>query len=111
AGVRSDIDDFERVARRTPVLCDLKPSGRFVAVDFHRAGGVPQLLKLLLENDRIHDDCITITWRTIAEELSDIPSEPSSDQEVIRPWTNPLYERGHLSILKGNLSTEGCVAK
>src|SRR5215813_15614590 len=111
AGVKWDIEDFERVARRTPVLCDLKPSGRFVAVDFHRAGGVPQVLKILLENDRINGDCITITGRTIAEELAKVPSKPSSEQEVIRPWANPLYRRGHLSILKGNLSTEGCVAK
>ncbi len=111
AGVKWDIEDFERVARRTPVLCDLKPSGRFVAVDFHRAGGVPQVLRILLEHDRIDGDCITITGRTIAQELSDVPSEPSRDQEVIRPWANALYNRGHLSILKGNLSTEGCVAK
>jgi dihydroxy-acid dehydratase len=111
AGVKWDIEDFERVARRTPVLCDLKPSGRFVAVDFHRAGGVAQVLKILLENDRINGDCITITGRTIAEELANVPSEPSSEQEVIQPWANPLYRRGHLSILKGNLSTEGCVAK
>jgi dihydroxy-acid dehydratase len=111
AGVKWDIEDFERVARRTPVLCDLKPSGRFVAVDFHRAGGVRQLLKVLLEHDRIDGDCITITGRTVSEELSEVPSEPPSDQEVIRPWSNQLYMRGHLSILKGNLSPEGCVAK
>jgi len=111
AGVRWDIYDFERIARRTPVLCDLKPSGRYVAVDFHRAGGVPQVLKILLENDRIDGDCMTITGRTLAQELAGVPPEPSSDQEVIRPWTNPLYNRGHLSILKGNLSNEGCVAK
>jgi dihydroxy-acid dehydratase len=111
AGARWDIDDYERVARRTPVLCDLKPSGRFVAVDFHRAGGVPQVLKMLLEHDRIDGDCITVTGRTLAEELSKIPSEPSAEQEVIRPWPKPLYRRGHLSILRGNLSPEGCVAK
>jgi len=111
AGVKWDIDDFERVARRTPVLCDLKPSGRFVAVDFHRAGGVPQVLKILLEHGRIDGDCITITGRTLAEELANVPSQPRSDQEVIRPWGEPLYKSGHLSILKGNLSTEGCVAK
>jgi dihydroxy-acid dehydratase len=111
AGVKWDIDDFERVARRTPVLCDLKPSGRFVAVDFHRAGGVPQVLKILLDNDRIDGDCVTITGRTLAEELANVPSQPRSDQEVIRAWGDPLYKRGHLSILKGNLSTEGCVAK
>jgi dihydroxy-acid dehydratase len=111
AGVKWDIEDFHRVARRTPVLCDLKPSGRYVAVDFHRAGGVRQLLKILLDHDRINGNCMTITGRTIAEELADVPSEPSSDQEVIRPWSAPLYTRGHLSILKGNLSPEGCVAK
>jgi dihydroxy-acid dehydratase len=111
AGVRWDIDDFERIARRTPVLCDLKPSGRYVAVDFHRAGGVPQVLKILLKHDRIDGDCTTITGRTLAQELADVPPEPLSDQEVIRPWSNPLYNRGHLSILKGNLSNEGCVAK
>ncbi len=111
AGVRWDIDDFERVARRTPVLCDLKPSGRFVAVDFHRAGGVPQVMKILLDHDRLHGDCITITGRTLAEELAQVPSEPRGDQDVIRPWAKPIYERGHLSILKGNLSTQGCVAK
>ncbi len=111
AGVKWDIEDFDRVARRTPVLCDLKPSGRFVAVDFHRAGGVPQLLKILLDHDRIDGGCMTITGRTLAEELGGVPSEPLSDQEVIRPWSDPMYDRGHLSILKGNLSTEGCVAK
>jgi dihydroxy-acid dehydratase len=111
AGVKWTIDDFERVARRTPVLCDLKPSGRFVAVDFHRAGGVRQLLKILLDHDRVDGSCLTITGRTIAEEVANVSTEPPSDQEVIRPWSNPLYDRGHLSILKGNLSTEGCVAK
>ena len=111
AGVHWDIDDFERVARRTPVLCDLKPSGRFVAVDFHRAGGVPQVMKMLLDHDRLDGDCMTITGRTLAEELANVPSEPRGDQEVIRPWDKPLYDRGHLSILKGNLSPEGCVAK
>jgi dihydroxy-acid dehydratase len=111
AGVKWNIEDFERVGRRTPVLCDLKPSGRFVAVDFHRSGGVPQLMKILLDHDRLHGECITITGRTLAEELADVPSEPQSNQEVIRPWNRPIYNRGHLSILKGNLSPEGCVAK
>ena len=111
AGVKWNIEDFERVGRRTPVLCDLKPSGRFVAVDFHRGGGVPQLMKILLEHDRLHGECITITGRTLAEELADVPSEPRDNQEVIRPWNRPMYNRGHLSILKGNLSPEGCVAK
>ena len=111
AGVRWDIDDFERVAKRTPVICDLKPSGRFVAVDFHRAGGLPQVMKILLDHDRLDGDCMTVTGRTLAQELADVPSQPRADQEVIRPWDKPLYARGHLSILKGNLSTEGCVAK
>jgi dihydroxy-acid dehydratase len=111
AGVRWDIDDFERVAKRTPVICDLKPSGRFVAVDFHQAGGLPQVMKILLDHDRIDGECMTVTGRTLAQELAHIPSQPRADQEVIRPWEAPLYDRGHLSILKGNLSTEGCVAK
>ncbi|HEY5898160.1 MAG TPA: dihydroxy-acid dehydratase, partial [Burkholderiales bacterium] len=111
AGVKWTIDDFERVRRRVPVLCDLKPSGRFVAVDFHRAGGVPQVLKILLENGALHGECMTIHGKTIAEMLKEVPSEPRSDQEVIRPWSKPMYRQGHLAILKGNLATEGCVAK
>ncbi len=111
AEVEWTIDDFERVRQRVPVLCDLKPSGRFVAVDFHRAGGVPQVLKVLLANGCLDGDCMTITGRTMAEELANIPAEPRKDQEVIRPWSNPMYPHGHLAILKGNLSPEGCVAK
>jgi dihydroxy-acid dehydratase len=111
AGVKWSIDDFERVRRKARVLCDLKPSGRYVATDFHRAGGVPQVLKLLLVNDLLHADCMTITGRTIGEELASVPDEPRKDQDVIRPWSNPMYEQGHLAILKGNLSPEGCVAK
>jgi len=111
AGVKWTIDDFERVRRKVPVLCDLKPSGRFVAVDFHRAGGVPQVLKILLENGVLHGECMTIHGRTMADMLKDVPAEPRADQEVIRPWSNPLYKQGHLAILKGNLAPEGCVAK
>jgi dihydroxy-acid dehydratase len=111
AGVKWTIDDFERVRRKVPVLCDLKPSGRFVAVDFHRAGGVPQVLKMLLRNGVLHGDCMTIHGKTMAEMLRDVPDEPRADQEVIRPWSNPMYREGHLAILKGNLATEGCVAK
>jgi len=111
AGVKWTIDDFERVRRKVPVLCDLKPSGRFVATDFHRAGGVPQVLKLLLVNGLLHGDCRTVTGRTMAEELKDVPDAPRADQEVIRPWGKPLYAHGHLAILKGNLAPEGCVAK
>ena len=111
AGVKWTIDDFERVRRKVPVLCDLKPSGRYVAVDLHRAGGVPQVLKMLLVHGVLHGDCITITGRTLAEELRDVPPEPRADQDVIRPWSEPLYRQGHLAILKGNLAPEGCVAK
>jgi dihydroxy-acid dehydratase len=111
AEVEWTIDDFEQVRQRVPVLCDLKPSGRFVAVDFNAAGGVPQVLKMLLAHGLLHGDCMTITGRTMAEELASIPDEPRGDQEVIRPWGRPMYPQGHLAILKGNLSPEGCVAK
>ena len=111
AEVKWTIDDFERVRRKVPVLCDLKPSGKYVAVDFHRAGGVPQVLKMLLAHGVLHGDCMTITGRTIAQELKNIPTNPRKDQDVIRPWKNPMYAEGHLAILKGNLSPEGCVAK
>ena len=105
------IDDFERIRKRVPVLCDLKPSGRFVAVDFHQAGGVPEVLKILLAHGVLHGDCMTITGRTMGDALAEIPSQPRADQEVIRPWSNPMYAQGHLAILKGNLAPEGCVAK
>jgi dihydroxy-acid dehydratase len=111
AGVPWTLDDFERVRLRTPVLCDLKPSGRYVAVDLHKAGGVPQVMKMLLAHGLIHGDCMTITGKTVAENLKDVPDEPSKDQDVIRPWSNPMYKQGHLAILKGNLSPDGCVAK
>jgi dihydroxy-acid dehydratase len=105
------IDDFERIRKRVPVLCNLKPSGDYVAVDLHRAGGVPQVLKMLLAHDLLHGDCLTITGRTIAEELEGVPAEPRAGQDVIRPWSNPMYAQGHLAILRGNLAPEGCVAK
>ena len=111
AEVEWTIDDFERVRKRVPVLCELKPSGRFVATDFHAAGGVPQVLRMLLDHDLLHGDCMTITGRTLSEELAHVPDEPRASQEVIRPWSKPLYPHGHLAILKGNLSPEGCVAK
>jgi dihydroxy-acid dehydratase len=111
AGVPWTIDDFERIRKRVPVLCNLKPSGQYVAVDFHRAGGVPQVLRMLLEHGRLHGECMTITGRTMAEELAELPAEPRADQDVIRPWKNPLYAEGHLAILRGNLAPEGCVAK
>jgi dihydroxy-acid dehydratase len=105
------LDDFERIRQRTPVLCDLKPSGRYVAVDLHKAGGVPQVMKMLLAHGLIHGDCMTITGKTVAENLKDVPDEPREDQDVIRPWSNPMYEQGHLAILRGNLAPDGCVAK
>ncbi|GAB4432683.1 MAG: dihydroxy-acid dehydratase [Cyanobacteria bacterium J069] len=111
AGVEWTLDDFERIRQRVPVLCDLKPSGRYVATDLHRAGGIPQVMKMLLNHGLLHGDCITITGDTIAERLKDIPDEPRADQDVIRPWSNPMYAAGHLAILKGNLATEGAVAK
>ena len=111
AGVEWTIDDFERVRRKVPVLCDLKPSGRYLAIDLHRAGGIPQVMKTLLAAGHLHGDCITITGQTIAETLGDLPGEPRPDQDVIRPISRPMYEHGHLAILRGNLATEGAVAK
>ncbi|MES2227173.1 MAG: dihydroxy-acid dehydratase [Pseudomonadota bacterium] len=111
AQVEWTIDDFERVRQKVPVLCDLKPSGKYLAVDLHRAGGIPQVMKTLLAAGLLHGDCITITGKTMAENLASIPDTPRADQDVIRPVTNPMYAHGHLAILKGNLSPEGCVAK
>ena len=111
AGVPWTLDDFERVRQKVPVLCDLKPSGKYVAVDLHKAGGIPQVMKILLKNGVLHGDCMTITGKTVAENLKDIPDEPRRDQDVIRPWSNPMYKEGHLAILRGNLAPEGCVAK
>ena len=111
ARVPLSIDDFEEVRSRVPVLCDLKPSGRYVTTDLHRAGGIPQVMKILLAHDQLHGNALTITGKTIAETLADIPAEPAADQDVIRSWDNPLYRQGHLAILKGNLATEGAVAK
>lgn len=110
AGVEWTIDDFERIRQRTPVLCDLKPSGQYLAVDLHRAGGIPAVMKELLKAGLLHGDCITITGKTVAENLASVP-DLSSEQKVIRPVSNPIYAQGHLAILKGNLSPEGCVAK
>ena len=111
AGVDWTIDDFERIRVRTPVLCDLKPSGKYLAVDLHKAGGIPQVMKTLLVAGLLHGDCITIEGKTIAEVLKDIPDVPRADQDVIRGIDKPMYAQGHLAILKGNLSPEGCVAK
>ena len=111
AEVELTIDDFERMRGRVPVLCNLKPSGRYVATDLHQAGGVPQVMKMLLDHGLLHGDCMTISGQTVAEVLRDVLPAPRKDQDVIRQWDNPMYAQGHLAILKGNLSTEGCVAK
>jgi len=111
AQVPLELDDFEAIRARVPVLCDLKPSGRFVATDLHRSGGVPQVMKILLQNGVLHGDALTITGRTVEETLRAVPAEPRADQEVIRPWSRPLYRQGHLTILRGNLAPEGSVAK
>lgn len=110
-GVDLSIDDFERIRTRVPVFVDMKPSGRYVVTDLHKAGGIPQVMKMLLEHGLLHGDCLTITGETIAEVLKDVPAEPRTDQDVIRPWNKPIYSQGHLAILKGNLATEGAVAK
>ena len=110
-GVELTLDDFETIRKRVPVFCDLKPSGKYVATDLHQAGGIPQVMKMLLVNNLLHGDALTISGQTIAEVLADIPDTPKPDQNVIRPWDKPMYQEGHLAILKGNLATEGAVAK
>jgi dihydroxy-acid dehydratase len=105
------IDDFERIRRRVPVIADMKPSGKYLAPDLHQAGGIPQVMKILLDGGLLHGDCMTITGKTIAETLKDVPSVPRADQDVIKTLDNPIYAQGHLAILKGNISPEGCVAK
>ncbi len=111
AGVEWTLDDFERIRRKVPVICDLKPSGKYMAVDLHKAGGIPQVLKILLNAGLLHGDCITVTGRTLAEELAHVPDEPPADQDVIRPIDKALYREGHLAILRGNLAEDGAVAK
>ena len=111
AGVSLDLDDFETIGARVPVLADLVPSGRYVTVDFHRAGGVPQVMKILLEQGILNGGCLTMTGQTIAESLAEVPAEPHPEQDVIRPWDRPVYPAGHLGILRGNLAPGGAVAK
>ena len=111
AGVELTIDDFEQIRQRVPVFCDLKPSGRYVTVDLHRAGGIPQVMKMLLNAGLLHGDCRTIEGKTLKQLLEDVPSVPPADQDVIRPISKPIYQKGHLAILKGNLALEGSVAK
>ncbi|MCI0489116.1 MAG: dihydroxy-acid dehydratase [Blastocatellia bacterium] len=111
AQVPLTLDDFEEIRSRVPVLCDLKPSGRYVATDLHKAGGVPQVMRILLAGGVLHGDALTITGQTVAESLADVPDAPRADQDCIRPWSDPLYAQGHLAILRGNLASEGAVAK
>jgi dihydroxy-acid dehydratase len=111
ANIEWTIDDFERMRKKVPVMCDLKPSGQYVMTDLHAVGGVPQVMKMLLNKGLLHGDCMTITGKTMAEELANVPDLPAKTQDVIRQPDNPMYEQGHLAILKGNLSPEGCVAK
>jgi dihydroxy-acid dehydratase len=110
-GVELTLDDFETIRHRVPVLCDLKPSGKYVTTNLHQAGGIPQVMKMLLVHGLLHGDELTISGQTIAEVLKEIPDEPAEDQDVIRPWSNPVYQEGHLAVLKGNLALEGSVAK
>ena len=111
AQVPLTLDDFEAIRQRTPVLCDLKPSGRYVMIDLHKVGGIPQVMKMLLKHGLLHGDTLSITGKTTAEILKDVPDEPPKNQDVIRPWNNPMYPQGHLAVLRGNLATEGSVAK
>ncbi|MEM9274662.1 MAG: dihydroxy-acid dehydratase [Cyanobacteria bacterium P01_F01_bin.143] len=110
-GVTLTIDDFETIRQRVPVLCDLKPSGRYVATDLHKVGGIPLVMKMLLQQGLLHGDALTISGQTIAEVLAEVPDAPPTNQDVIRPWGKPVYQEGHLAVLKGNLATEGSVAK
>jgi dihydroxy-acid dehydratase len=111
AEVPLDIDDFEAIRRRVPHLCDLKPSGRYVATDLHAVGGIPLVMKMLLEAGLLHGDCRTITGRTVAENLADVPATPPANQDVVLPFDQPMYPHGHLAILRGNLAPDGAVAK
>ena len=111
ANVELAIDDFETIRKRVPVICDLKPSGRYVATDLHRAGGIPQVMKILLTHGLLHGDALAITGETIEQVLANVPETPATNQDVIRQWDDPVYTEGHLAILRGNLASEGAVAK
>jgi dihydroxy-acid dehydratase len=111
AHVELDLEDFERIRRKVPVLCDLKPSGRYVATDLRRVGGVPLVMKMLLEAGLLDGSCLTVTGKTVAENLAGVGAVPPADQDVVRPFDRPMYAQGHLAILRGNLAPEGSVAK
>jgi dihydroxy-acid dehydratase len=105
------IDDFERIARKVPHIADMKPSGRYLAVHLHQYGGIPKIMKILLEAGLIHGDCLTVTGKTVEENLKHLDANIPKNQDVIYPLDKPLYPRGHLVILKGNLAPGGAVAK
>ena len=105
------IDDFEHIRRKVPVLCNLKPSGAYVATQLHAVGGIPLVMRMLLDKGLLHGDALTITGRTISETLRNVPSRPPAGQDVVLPFDKPVYREGHLAILKGNLAPEGSVAK
>jgi dihydroxy-acid dehydratase len=111
AEVPLNIDDFESIRERVPVLCDMKPSGPYATTDLHRAGGIPQVMKMLLNHGLLHADALTITGKTVAENLTTVPDEPHKDQAVIGQWDKPVYRQRHLAVMRGNLATEGAVAK
>ena len=110
AKINISIDDFQRVSDKTPFLADLKPSGKFLMKDLHTIGGVPGVLKFMLENGMIHGDCLTVTGKTISENLNNVKSL-DKNQKIIRPINNPIKSSGHIRILKGNLAPKGSVAK
>jgi dihydroxy-acid dehydratase len=110
ANIEFTLKDFQRISDETPFLADLKPSGKFLMEDVHRVGGIPAVLKYLLDNGLIHGDCLTVTGKTIAENLTEVKGL-SDGQQVIKPLDNPIKVSGHLRMLYGNLATEGSVAK
>ncbi len=108
--VELTIDDFQRISDKTPFLADLKPSGKYMMEDLHDVGGIPAVMKMLLQKGYLHGDCLTVTGKTLAENLADAP-ELLENQDIIRPFDNPIKETGHLQILYGNLASKGAVAK
>jgi len=111
AQVPLQLDDFETIRSRVPVLADLKPSGEYVALDLHRVGGIPLIMRMLLDRGLLHGDCLSVTGKTIAENLEGVSGQPPADQNVVRPFDEPVYAQGHLAILRGNLAPDGAVAK
>jgi dihydroxy-acid dehydratase len=110
AGLDLTIDDFQALSNRTPLLADLKPSGQYVMEELNEVGGIPAVMKYLLENGMLHGDCLTVTGKTLAENLAELPGLQEG-QDIIRPLNKPIKESGHIQILRGNLAPEGAVAK